>query len=190
MAPPIRARPIFPHSQSVPSGNFHKPLIPIHQRADRMKATITENYPSWSHGSQSCLTQGSHEPCCVGPLYIWTLLDGQYWNQIDYIHCSERWRISTITKNKTGSWLWLRSRISYRKIQTQIEESRESHHTIQGWPKSNLLHVQWKSQWIQRIRSDRQSIWRTMEESLRHCTAGSDQNHPQEKEMQKAKTVA
>ena len=33
----------FPHGQSLPSGSFHKPLILLHQRADRMKTTITEN---------------------------------------------------------------------------------------------------------------------------------------------------
>ena len=43
MAPPVRTRPSFPHSQSLPSGSFHKPLILIHQTADRMKTTITEN---------------------------------------------------------------------------------------------------------------------------------------------------
>ena len=43
MAPPIRTRPRFPYSQSLPSESFHKPLILIHQRADRMKTTITEN---------------------------------------------------------------------------------------------------------------------------------------------------
>ena len=26
--------------------------------------------------------------------YTWTSLDGQYWNQIDYILCSQRWRSS------------------------------------------------------------------------------------------------
>ena len=36
MATPIRPR--FPHSQSLPSGSFHKPLI--HMGADRMKTTI------------------------------------------------------------------------------------------------------------------------------------------------------
>ena len=40
MALPIRTRPSFPLSQSLPSGSFHKPL---HQRADRLKTTITEN---------------------------------------------------------------------------------------------------------------------------------------------------
>ena len=37
MALPTRARPSFPHSQSLPSGSLHKPLILIHQMADRSK---------------------------------------------------------------------------------------------------------------------------------------------------------
>ena len=41
MALPFRTRSSFPLSLSLPSGSFHKPLI--HQRADRMKTTITEN---------------------------------------------------------------------------------------------------------------------------------------------------
>ena len=36
-------RPSFTHSHSLPPGSFHKPLILIHQRADRMKTTIIEN---------------------------------------------------------------------------------------------------------------------------------------------------
>ena len=40
MALPIRTRPSFPLSQSLLSGSFHKPLILLHQRADRMKTTI------------------------------------------------------------------------------------------------------------------------------------------------------
>ena len=43
MAPPIRTRPNFPLSQSLPSGSFYKPLSLLHQRADRLKTTITEN---------------------------------------------------------------------------------------------------------------------------------------------------
>ena len=37
------ANQILPHSQSLASGNLHKPLILFHERADRMKTTITEN---------------------------------------------------------------------------------------------------------------------------------------------------
>ena len=46
MAPPIRTRPSFHLSQSLPSGGFHKPLILLHQRAAAAAAK--------SH--QSCLT--------------------------------------------------------------------------------------------------------------------------------------
>ena len=34
MAPPIRTRPSFPHSQCLPSGSSHKPLILHHQRTN------------------------------------------------------------------------------------------------------------------------------------------------------------
>ena len=43
-------------------------------------------------------------------VYALTSLDDQYWNQIDYILCRQRWRSSIqSTKDKTQSWLWLRS---------------------------------------------------------------------------------
>ena len=60
-------------------------------------------------------------------LYTWTSPDRQHQNQIDYILCSQRWRSSyTVSKNKTRSWLWLRSWTPYYQIQMQIEESREN----------------------------------------------------------------
>ena len=34
-------------------------------------------------------------------------------------------KYSTVSKNKTESWLWLRSWTPYCQIQTEIEESRE-----------------------------------------------------------------
>ena len=36
-------------------------------------------------------------------LYTWTSPDGQHQNQIDYILCSQRWRTSIVSKNKTRS---------------------------------------------------------------------------------------
>ena len=48
-------------------------------------------------------------------------------------------KLYTVSKNKTGSWLWLRSWTPYCPIQTEIEESGENHYTIQVWPKSNPL---------------------------------------------------
>ena len=43
MALLIRTRPSIPLSQSILSGSFHKPLILLHQRTDRLKTTITGN---------------------------------------------------------------------------------------------------------------------------------------------------
>ena len=51
-------------------------------------------------------------------LYTWTSPDGQHQNQIDYILCSQRWRSSIQSaKNKTRSWLWLRSWMPCCQIQ-------------------------------------------------------------------------
>ena len=55
-------------------------------------------------------------------LYTWTSLDGQHRKKTDYILCSQRWR----NKNKTRSWLWLRSWTPYCQTQTEIEESGET----------------------------------------------------------------
>ena len=43
-------------------------------------------------------------------------------------------KLYTVSKNKTRSWLWLRSWTPYCQIQTEIEESTENHWTIQIWP--------------------------------------------------------
>ena len=55
--------------------SFHKPLILIHERPDRMKTTIKEIQSNWSHGAQPCLTQWNYEPCHLGP----TKKDGSWW---------------------------------------------------------------------------------------------------------------
>ena len=78
MALSIRTRPTCPLSQSLLSGSFYKPLILLHQRADRLKTTITENKSIWSHGPQLCLTQWNYEPCCVGP----PKMDGSWWRPL------------------------------------------------------------------------------------------------------------
>ena len=46
-------------------------------------------------------------------------------------------KLYTISKNKAGSWLWLRSWTLYCQIQTEIEKSVENHYTFQVWAKSN-----------------------------------------------------
>ena len=50
-------------------------------------------------------------------LDTWTSPDGQYQNQIDYSLQPKMEKLYTISKNKTGSWLLLRSWILYCQIQ-------------------------------------------------------------------------
>ena len=55
-------------------------------------------------------------------LYTGTSPNGQHWNQIDYILCSQRWRSSIVTKNKTRSWLWLRSWTLLAKFRLKLKK--------------------------------------------------------------------
>ena len=56
-------------------------------------------------------------------LYTWTSPDGQYQNQIDYILCSQREeKLYTVSKNKTGRWLWLRSWTPYCQIRLKLKK--------------------------------------------------------------------
>ena len=65
----------------------------------------------------------------------------------------------------------------------------ENHSTLQVWPKSNPL--QWNDKYIQEIRSDRPSAWRTMDRIQFHCTGGgSDQGQPKKKKCKKAKWLS
>jgi len=48
-----RARLIFPHSQSLPSGNLHKPLILIRQRVDRS----SKNYNPTASRTKNTITE-------------------------------------------------------------------------------------------------------------------------------------
>ena len=92
MDPPIKIRPSFPHSQSLQSGSFHKPLILLHQSADRLKTTITENQPIWSHAPQPCLTQWNYEPCRVWPPK--TGHGGEFWENV--VHWRRQWQTTSV----------------------------------------------------------------------------------------------
>ena len=56
-------------------------------------------------------------------------------------------KLYTVNKNKTRIWLWLRTWTPYYQIQTQIEESRENHYTIQYHSHPSLCPNQqhWRS---------------------------------------------
>ena len=56
-------------------------------------------------------------------LYTWTSPGDQYWNQIDYIICSWRWKSYTQSaKNKTWNWLWLRHQLLIVKFRLNLKK--------------------------------------------------------------------
>ena len=95
------------------SGSFHKPLMLLHQRADRLKTTVTENYPIWSHGPQPCLTQWNYEPCHVGPPKIY----GSWWRVLTKCGPSEKGMANhfRILALRTAWTVWKGERIGYWK---------------------------------------------------------------------------
>ena len=58
--------------------------------------------------------------------YTWTSLDGQYWNQIDYILCSQKWR-SSIQSAKTRLGADCGSDHELLIAKFRLKESRENH---------------------------------------------------------------
>ena len=73
-------------------------------------------------------------------LYKWTSPDGQYWNQIDYILCNQRWR-SSIQSAKTRPGAYCGSDLELLiENSDSNEKSRENHQTIQAWPNTNTLY--------------------------------------------------
>ena len=105
------------------------------------------------------------------------------WNDI---LCSQRWR-SSILSAKTSlrpdcgsdnELLIAKFRLKLKKVG---KTTRPFRYDINKIPYDYTVEV---TNRFEGIRSDRQSAWRTMDRGLWHCTGGSDQDHPQEKEGQ------
>ena len=126
-------------------------------------------------------------------LYTWTSPDCQYWNQVDYILCSQRWRSSIQSaKHKTRSWLWLRSWTPYCKFRLKLKKVGK----ITRLCRYDLNQIPYDYRDCREVTNRFRGLdlidrcaWRTMDGGLWHYTGGSDQDHPQKKEMQKGKMV-
>ena len=124
-------------------------------------------------------------------LYIRTSPDGQYQNHIDYILCIQRWRSSVQSaKTRPGvdcdsdhELLIVKFRLKLKKVGKTTRPFRYDlnqipyNYTVEVTNIFKGLYLIW------------QSAWRTMDQGSLHCTGVSDQDNPQEKEMQKGKMV-
>ena len=123
-------------------------------------------------------------------LYTRTSPDGQYQNQIDYILSA-----------KDGEALYSQPKQELELTVAQImdfllpdldlnwRKGKQLDHLSTTSIKS-LMIIQWKWKINAGIRSDRQSAWRITDRGLLHFTGGHDQNHLEEKEMQKEKWLS
>ena len=60
-------------------------------------------------------------------LYMWTSPDGQYWNQIDYILCSQRWRTSVQSaKTRPGADYGLDHELLIAKFRLKLKKVRKT----------------------------------------------------------------
>ena len=84
------------------------------------------------------------------------------------------------------SWLWLRSWTPYCQIQLKLKKvgktTRPVRYDLNQIPYDYTVEVRNRFKGL-----DRQSAWWTMDGGLWYCTRDGEQDHPQEKEMQKSK---
>ena len=120
-------------------------------------------------------------------LYTWTSADGQHQNQIDYILCSQRWRNSIQSaKRRPGAdcgsnqvLLIVKFILKLKKVE---KTTRPFRYDLNQIPYDYTMEVRNR---FKGTKSDRQSAWWTMYGGSWHCTGDRNQDHTQEKEMQK-----
>ena len=122
-------------------------------------------------------------------LYTWTSPDGQYWKQTSYILHSQRWR-SSIQSVKTrpgadcGSnheLLIAKFRFKLKKVGKTTRPFRYDLNQIPYDYTVEVINIFKGLDLIDRVPE------RTLDGGLWHCTGQRDQDHSQEKEMQKSK---
>ena len=127
-------------------------------------------------------------------LYTWTSPDGQYWNQIDYILRSQIWRSSIqSTKTRLGADYGSDHELLITKFRLNLKKVGKTTRLF----RCDLNHIpyDYTVEVTNRFKGLDLIAWRTMDEGLWlffglwHFTGDSDQDHPQEKEMQKGKMV-
>ena len=123
-------------------------------------------------------------------LYTWTSPDGQHQNQIDNIHCSQRWRNSIQSaKTRLGADCGSDHKLLIAKFRLKLKKvgktTRLFRYDLNQIPYDYTVKVRNRFQGLDLI--DRVAWW-TMNGGSWHCTGDRDQDHPHGKEMQKSKT--
>ena len=121
----------------------------------------------------------------------WTSPDGQHQNQIDYILCSQRWRISIQSaKTRPGADCGLDHGLLIAKFRLKLKKIGKTtspfRYDLNKIPYDYTVEVTNRFKGLDLIDRLPEELWTEVRDT---CTGGSDQDHPQEKEMQKGKMV-
>ena len=87
-------------------------------------------------------------------LYTWTSPDGQYWNQIDYILCSQIWRscMLLLLSHFSHVWLCATPKTAAHQAPLFLRFSRQEHWS--GLPFPPPMHESEKGKWSRSVVSD------------------------------------
>jgi len=122
-------------------------------------------------------------------LYTWTSPDGQHQNQIDYILCSQRWRTSIQSaKTRPGADCGSDHELLIANFRLKLKKVGKTTTSVRY--DLNQIPYDYTVEVTNRFKGlDLRECLKTMDRVSQHCTGGSDQDHPQEKEMPKGKMV-
>ena len=123
-------------------------------------------------------------------LYTWTLPDGQYLNQINYILCSQRWRSSIESaKARPGTDYGSNHEILIAKFRLKLKNvgktTRPLEYDLNEIPYNYTVEVTNRFRGLDLIDKVPDELWT----KVRDRTGSKDQDHPQGKEIQKRKMV-
>ena len=133
---------------------------------------------------RECTSHSKH-PLPTTQDYTWTSLDGQYWNHINYILCSQRWRSSTQSgKTRLGADFGSEHDPFITKFKLKLKKVGKTTRSF----RYDLNQIRYD--YIMKVTSRFKGL--DLIECLKnnggsgHCTGSSDQKHPQEKKCKKA----
>ena len=114
--------------------------------------------------------------------YTWTSPDGQHWNQIDYILCSQRWRSSLQSaKTRPGADCGSDHKLLIAKFRLKLKKgktTRPFRYDLNQIPYDYTVDVKNGFKGLDLTDS-------VPDGGSWHCTGDRDQDHPHGKEMQK-----
>ena len=122
--------------------------------------------------------------------YTWTSLDGQYWNQIDYILCSQRWRSCIESaKRRSGANCGLDHEFLIAKFRLKLKKVGKNTRPFRYDPNQIPYDYRLEVTNIFKGLCLRTEFLKNYGQRFKSLYRWKEQNHPKGKEMQENKMV-